>query len=174
MNTPTLTIEYDPTKNFGKSTYTCGDTHEEIWYEGQRGELIKFTPETWPDYLSKLYGKCLPVMIDGYGWYKYKEDAEQANIPADVILAHNLQSKASPMEARIQYIVYERRSYDGELLERHVIYDDQDASWFDIKEGGILMPDQATVEEIHAAATIVAEQVVAQIREAQGIDPSTL
>ena len=175
MTTPSLTVEYFPDTNTAKSVYICGATNEEVWYEGQRGDMVKFTRETWPEYLSKLYGRALPVMIDGYGWYKYIEDAEDAGIPPDILANYSLQSlNPANTSLRLSYVLYERRSFTGELLERHMIYNDDDNVWWDASTGGTEMPVDASVEEIHNAAVAVAADVISKIRAERGIDPATL
>lgn len=140
MYMPNLVIEYDQETNTGKSLYQCGETEEEIWYEGSRGDKVKFTPTTWPEYLAKLYGKSLPVLVAGYGYIKYVEDAIAIGVPEQVYTPYNLRSKNDPKDSKVMYICYERRDYDGNLLERKVLFDEYDDIWYDAIAGSVPIP----------------------------------
>lgn len=141
MFQPFLEVTYDPALNVGKSTYRCGETEEVVEYEGQRGDRVKFTPETWPDYLQNLYGKALPVMVDGYGWVKYVQDAIAIGVPENVRAQYPLQDKDALAGRKICSIIYERRDHEGNLLERRVVFDEEDAVWMNWSAGTLDVPD---------------------------------
>lgn len=164
MFQPFLELTYDPELNIGKSTYRCGETEELIQYEGQRGDLVKFTPQTWPDYEQKLYGKALPVMVEGYGWIKYVQDAVAIGVPEAVYSQYPLQDKNASAGRKICSIVYERRDYEGNLLERRVVFDEEDAVWMNWANGTMDVPDgvEAVDFGIEYADTVIAEQRAAE------------
>lgn len=140
MNQPFLEVTYDPVTNTGVSTYRCGDTEEVIHYQGERNGLVKFTPETWPDYLAKLYGRSLPIEIPGYGYIKYVQDAVAIGVPETVYSQYALLDKDAPMQSKVASIIYERRDYEGNLLERKVIFDEEDSVWMNFDNGSLNVP----------------------------------
>lgn len=135
-----LEVTYDKETNTAKSIYRCGNTEEIIHYEGERNGLVKFTPDTWPIYLSNLYGRALPTLVEGYGYIKYIEDAIDIGVPEQVYSKYNLRSKTAPARNKIASIRVERFDYSGNLIESKVIYDDEDAVWFNIETGGMEVP----------------------------------
>lgn len=141
MHQPFLEVKYDPETNTAVSTYRCGETEEVIHYEGARGDRVKFTPETWPDYLAKLFGRSLPINIDGYGWVKYLEDAIAIGIPEEVYTKHPLRLKSDLSRSKVTSIIYERRAYDGTLLERKEIFNEEDRVWFSFDDGTLDIPE---------------------------------
>lgn len=141
MSQPFLEVAYDPVTNAGVSTYRCGETEEVIHYQGERNGLVKFTPETWPDYLASLCGRSLPVLVDGYGYIKYIQDAVAVGVPEDVYSKYPLLDKERPTQSKVTSIIYERRDYDGNLLERKVIFDEEDSVWMSFDSGTLDVPD---------------------------------
>ena len=147
MYSPFLEVVYDAEKNEGISTYRCGNTEEIIHYEGQRGQYVKFTPETWPEYLEKLYGKSLPIQIPDYGWVKYVDDAIAIGIPESVYSKYPLIDKSDPKINKLMTIIVERRDYEGNLLERYELFNEMDQIWFNIENGTVDIPEGEDVIE---------------------------
>jgi len=164
MFQPFLELTYDAETNTARSIYRCGETEEQTIYEGTRNGLVKFTPETWPEYEQKLYGRALPVMVDGYGWIKYVQDAVAIGVPEAVYSQYPLQDKNASAGRKICSIVYERRDYEGNLLERRVVFDQEDAVWLKWSDGTLDVPEGMSAIDFGIA---YADKVIAEQRAAE-------
>lgn len=124
---PSLILHYYPNLNFAVSDHDGEVTVFQGTYQG----AVKFTPETWDAYAHQAIGKALPRHYEGYGWYKYSEDAQRDGLPWVVM---NLTTRPVVRPERIDHLVRQR----GDSVE--VIFDEQARAWLGTESAGIEIP----------------------------------
>lgn len=125
---PNLILHYYPNLNFAVADHDG----EVTVFQGTFQGAVKFTPETWDAYAKQAVGKALPRHYEGYGWYKYFEDAQRDGLPWVVM---NLVTKSITRPERIDHLVRER---DGRT---EVIFDEQRRAWLGLESAGIEIPN---------------------------------
>lgn len=124
---PSLILHYYPNLNFAVADHDGEVTVMQGTFRG----AVKFTPETWDAYAHRAVGKMLPRHYDGYGWYKYFEDAQRDGLPWVVM---NLTTREQRRSERIDYLVRQH----GDTTE--VIFDEQVRAWLGLEPAGIEIP----------------------------------